>query len=903
MCIRWRLDWLILFLLLAVSIVIVYHYYLLPPYFPKNFGAVDVYTLFGPFAYLLDTALHEGHFPLWNPLSYCGQPFAANPQTSLFYPPQLLRSVLTLEPTPWATAISLQILVGFHILLAGMATIAFARSYGLSRSASFTAAVVYVFGPHSMLRVMEHWTLFAITAWLPLVLLLARRAMEADQGRDRVRYMLLGALAFSMCILAGFPQVTYYSALALGLFCGLHVLAHVEWKVRGRFRRLFRRSFSTLIILGVLVFVSSLIAAAFLLPAAEFAGLSSRISGSGLRVGSPPQDLNPVHLLQNLAIFTGAKDNCQGWRAAGIASLLLGMAAFGHRRRRDVFVFCAFCIIMNDLVIGPPMPFGRLLAMVDVFNFGSPWRSNIAASLPFSLLVGFGLDAATERIKTISGTALRTFLYLLIGALALKAVMDWRTDHPFLQTSLAVVILPAITLGILLLATPLNRPAFLRPVIALLVFAEIAAWAYYYVPVYINQRMPRSTIAGTGELPVFWKDNIRGTVPRANTNCWTLSPAINGYDAVYIHDVRQALCTPGRERNYYRVLHTWEVQVDNQRGNLFLKRAFWLARDFVRGPLPPKHALFPSSTTVYLPDPPPELPIPEVPRAKVPARAVSEDVERVLVAEEAQLKQKPATQKTKRKESLALPTINVGNIHSALELTYTTTSQVDLNIQCYEPSTKRREDGFRNRLKPTRGQEAKVQIALPDFMDLQATLQWEAPPNTLQLIRAELLKDRADENNLIHIISRSFDEVELLIDKLPAPRILTFLDSHYPGWKAYADGQPAPIFKANDAFKAIALPAGAHHVIFRFEPVRVYAGLGISLISTGVVLIALLFLRQKPQNDISTSEEPPLPIFSDNSRGGEHNIEPAEEPFPPVISPDEIFPNSQETDGQDSLNR
>jgi len=102
------------------------------------------------------------------------------------------------------------------------------------------------------------------------------------------------------------------------------------------------------------------------------------------------------------------------------------------------------------------------------------------------------------------------------------------------------------------------------------------------------------------------------------------------------------------------------------------------------------------------------------------------------------------------------------------------------------------------------------------------------PKGDMKLTGAYLLCDQGDEDRLIKVISRRANSVEVEVDELPDYRILTFLDAHYPGWKAYVDGEPTPIYLANDAFKAILVPPGTHRVRFVFRPWRVYVGMVVS---------------------------------------------------------------------------
>jgi hypothetical protein len=50
------------------------------------------------------------------------------------------------------------------------------------------------------------------------------------------------------------------------------------------------------------------------------------------------------------------------------------------------------------------------------------------------------------------------------------------------------------------------------------------------------------------------------------------------------------------------------------------------------------------------------------------------------------------------------------------------------------------------------------------------------------------------------------------------PKTLVYNDSYTTSWKAYLDGQPVELIRANQAFKGIKVPAGEHTVEFSYHP-------------------------------------------------------------------------------------
>ena len=65
---------------------------------------------------------------------------------------------------------------------------------------------------------------------------------------------------------------------------------------------------------------------------------------------------------------------------------------------------------------------------------------------------------------------------------------------------------------------------------------------------------------------------------------------------------------------------------------------------------------------------------------------------------------------------------------------------------------------------------------------------------------------------------------------------LLLADTDYPGWVASVDGQPVPIRHGDLAFRAVPVPAGAHTVLFDYQPASLRAGFALTLVGLGLAL-------------------------------------------------------------------
>jgi hypothetical protein len=70
-----------------------------------------------------------------------------------------------------------------------------------------------------------------------------------------------------------------------------------------------------------------------------------------------------------------------------------------------------------------------------------------------------------------------------------------------------------------------------------------------------------------------------------------------------------------------------------------------------------------------------------------------------------------------------------------------------------------------------------------------------------------------------------------------APGLLMLSEVYYPAWKAYVDGQPAPVHVSDQLLRSVEIPAGEHTVELRYESWTLGAGVVISLVAYAVLIV------------------------------------------------------------------
>ncbi|MFN2238261.1 MAG: hypothetical protein ABR524_02610 [Thermoanaerobaculia bacterium] len=172
----------------------------------------DHESYFLPLRWHTAEALRAGEIPLWNPWNGGGEPWLANPQTGVFYPPAWLMVVL-----PFSQAYSFFLI--FHLAILGWGSWTLFRRWAADGPALTAAIGLMLSGPvFSLLDINNNLASFA---WLPLVI---RFAAERKERRTTGSLLaLIGGLA--LAFLGGEPLYAAIAALVT-----LAILLPRDWR-------------------------------------------------------------------------------------------------------------------------------------------------------------------------------------------------------------------------------------------------------------------------------------------------------------------------------------------------------------------------------------------------------------------------------------------------------------------------------------------------------------------------------------------------------------------------------------------------------------------------------------------------------------------------------------------------
>ena len=353
----------------------------------------------------------HGQIPLWRPLILSGEPFAANPLSGLWYPPNLLLLVLPLTP-------AFNLLFVFHMAWAGTGGYRLARRLGASRVGALLAALTLMWAPKSIAHLAAgHVGLYSAWSWLPWLFWALHRLMS----RQRWRAVALAALTYAALVLADL-RLGFYAGLAVAGYWLWGVLRQADQRGRGR---------SLLLALVAVTLAVALIAVQFL-PLAAVAG---RLNRSGLSLEETASPSVPWRYL--IGLLVPDRGGAHEWMTyVGVVALLL--AAVGAAKWRDGGWWLGLAILAGLYALGTRTPLYRLLyrLLPPLRWLRGPARSWFLLNFAVAVLAARGvtvLERSMRRCPCVDRVAV-ALVGMVLGAVAAVATLD-------LPTNVAVAIL------------------------------------------------------------------------------------------------------------------------------------------------------------------------------------------------------------------------------------------------------------------------------------------------------------------------------------------------------------------------------------------------------------------------------------------------------------------------------
>ena len=740
----------------------------------------DTVTQYYTWYSYLGERLRAGDVPGWNPHQFSGAPFAGDPLSGWTYLPVMI--LFTLLPVSAAANGFLYV----HLLLAGLFTYALARALRMNLAGALLAAVAYEFNVFLYWRNLCCSPYASVMAWLPLALLGVELAVRSARWPQRGLWLGVGGLALSQ-ILAAWPgQGSYYSLLALGGYVAYRTLLFPPENVRG----LRGRVFDALIHGGGVLLFGFGLAAAGLLPRLEYQRLSNLADG--------------------YASLEGVRGAWGGWTLGdwgslavpglvypGLVVLALALAAPLIARGRHAVPFFAVLSLCALILAGQgPTPLHWILYHAlpgfEWMHPHGPGRIKVILYLGLALLAGATLSSLGKRglgLGAVMVLPALTVLFLSPRLVALFTTGDGTGGSSLADLGLEIPVVSLLALAgagacaIVCAPSPMGCRAAAF-VVVLMVFADLSVAGKATVA-------ERETASPGKELlkidlsryyePSAVAEFLRAETAKEPVRYFGFNPYLRGDNQSFHYNNRYT------EKGTAPALLASNLGTPPglhsiQGYNPVQPARYYEYMKALNGTSQGYH-----NADVYAEGlDSPLLDLLNVRYMVLPA-AVNPDESLLRELKEAH----PTVYKDDRAEVLenrgAFPRAWI--VHSARQVPRSETLE---------------------RL----GSGA---------VDPRETVLLERPPPDL---------DQPEDPSADRATVTEYDADSISLETATgAPGLLVLSEAYYPAWKAYVDGEPAPLYAADHALRAVPVPAGEHSVELRYESWTLQAGLAVSLLA------------------------------------------------------------------------
>ena len=738
---------------------------------PQHF---DLVFQFYPWADFLKRCVESGEFPLWNPFSYMGTPFFANPQTAVLFPLTWIHLIfpLTFSFSLIFTCKLVMALLGMYLLL---------RKQQLSPEASLIGAVLFSLSMHTVASLAYPYS--NVTVLFPWAVLLVDRLIEDSNFTCWCGLTIL----LMMLVLGGQPQSALVAFLFAGLFAGLRILHEKRRRIRG------------LILVSAAFAISTLLSAVQWVPSKEY--FEHSMAALGPRIVHSIPAYPPGNLMNFLVPdffgssldgnFWGFPDYPASAFYSSIVCLLLVPFAIGHRNseRASFVLFCTLTLVASaGFVFGLPV----FESLLDLPGLRLVRRNKFVFLMIFALsgLAAKGAERLFSRPSIQTPTdqdRLDRFLKVQWVGPAILAVLlfgIWQF-RPFLTelkltgTTLLNASHSALFLLLAVLLLMVFRGAKLRVLLVSLIAVDLVMVSHA-----INPRGKAESLYPSLEVV----KRLEGSPPRIYSFGSVFPP--NAGMVYALQDVRAYdVMTP---RRLFRFLQ----EIDPNLGNAYA----WLERI--------------------------------EPDRLNPRTRLRRGWEGAIQEHGAELVD---YLKRDSYSSVSIQRIKNPKLFNLLNMRYLLRTKRRAELQNYT-ELENGPAGFSIYSNPgarrvhffSDWREANSENALEYVLktDLSRTVIAESTsPVSPTGRKAEFT---------IRETGRGFN-FRTYVVKTDQWGVLVEFERFYPGWRAYVDGQLQQVFPADFLFRGVFISPGLHSVELRFEPRSVGTGLALSIL--GLVLL------------------------------------------------------------------
>jgi O-antigen/teichoic acid export membrane protein len=375
-------------------------------------------------------SLRSGQIPLWNPHLFAGVPFLAAGQHSALYPLSTLFYVL-----PLVKAYGLFALL--QLWMAGGTMYLLGRVLRLGRFPALIAGMTYQLSAFFVVSIVFPM-IIAAAAWLPLLLaiveIMIRKQEEKGSGPFvPIVYVLVGAIALGIHVLAGHPEILVYTLLVTAYYALARLL--MLWHRLGNWRPALRLGawLAVMLALGLglgavqLIPMFELVTQNFRQGSVTYADVVGWAYPTRQVVTFLVPDFfgNPAHhgywdlvsrqwvpIDRVAGTHWGIKNYVEAGSYVGIMPLLLALVGLLPHRRRDavqdqstpparvpsgartnrrqVWIFAVLALASLLFVFGTPLYALLYYGLPGVSQLHSPFRWVFPYTLSVAVLAGYG---------------------------------------------------------------------------------------------------------------------------------------------------------------------------------------------------------------------------------------------------------------------------------------------------------------------------------------------------------------------------------------------------------------------------------------------------------------------------------------------------------------------------------